>query len=85
MQKLPKLAYPAEFQEQAMQRVKDGQRVGAVAQELGLVEQTLRHGVTAYDVGARNGAGASTVTPAAVARSRLRAEHARRKRAVDIL
>ncbi len=85
MQKMPKQAYTAEFKEPAVKRVKDGKRVGAVAKEMGLVEQTLRNGVKAFDVGTLNGAGAAKVTPEAMEMSRLRAENARLKRAVDIL
>jgi transposase len=44
MQKIPKQAYTAEFKEQAIKRVKDGKRKGAVAKEMGLVEQPLRNG-----------------------------------------
>ena len=79
MQKIPKQAYTAEFKDQAVKRVKDGKRGGAVAKERGLVEQTLRNGVKAFAVGTRNGAGAAQVTPEAMALSRLRAENARLK------
>ncbi|MGB8146095.1 MAG: transposase, partial [Chromatiaceae bacterium] len=58
MQKSPKQAYTAEVKEQAVKRVKDGKRLGAVAKEMGLVEQTLRNGVKAFAVGTLNGAGA---------------------------
>ena len=58
MQKIPKQAYTAEFKDQAVKRVKDGKRGGAVAKERGLVEQTLRNGVKAFDVGTLNGAAA---------------------------
>ena len=85
MQKIPKQAYTAEFKEQAMKRVKDGKRVSAVAKEMGLIEQTLRNWVKAFDVGTLHGAGAAKVTPEAMELSRLRAENARLKREVDIL
>lgn len=85
MRKLPKPAYPAEFKEQAVKRVRDGTRVSAVAKERGLVEPTLRNGVTACDAGTRNSAGAAKVTPEAMERSRPRAENTRLKREVDIL
>ena len=42
--KIPKQEYTAEFKELAVKRVRDGQAVGAVAKELGLIEQTLRMG-----------------------------------------
>ena len=85
MQKIPKQAYPAAFKGQAVKRVKDGKRVSAVAKEMGLVEQTLRNWVKAFDVGTLNGAGAVQVTPEGMELSRLRAENARLKREVDIL
>ncbi len=85
MQKIPKQAYTAAFKEQAVKRVKDGKRVSAVAKKLGLVEQTQRNGVKAFDVGTLNGAGAVKVTPEAMDLSRLRAENARFKHEVNIL
>lgn len=77
MQKIPKQAYTAEFKEQAVKRVKDGKRVSVVAKEMGLVEQTLRHGVKGFDAGTLNGAGAPNVTPQAMELSRLRAQRTR--------
>ena len=79
MQKSPKQAYTAEVKEQAVKRVKDGKSLGAVAKEMGLVEQTLRNGVKAFAVGTLNGAGAAQVPPEAMALSRLRGD-ARRTR-----
>ena len=49
--KIPKQEYTAEFKELAVKRVNSGQAVGAVAKELGLVEQTLRNWVKACDAG----------------------------------
>ena len=60
-------------------------RVGAVAKEMGLVEQTLRNWVKAFDAGKLDGAGARKVTPEEMELSRLRAEIVRLKREVDIL
>ena len=85
MQKIPKVEYTAEFREQAVKRVKEGKSVRAVAKEMGLVEQTLRHWVKAFDAGTLNGAGAPTVSAEAMELSRLRAEAARLKRENDIL
>ncbi len=85
VQKIPKQKYTAEFKEQAVKRAKDGKSVGAVDKEMGLVEQTLRNWVKAFDVGTLNAAGAAKVTPEAMDLSRLRAENARLKREVDIL
>jgi len=42
MKRIPKQDYTPEFRELAVKQVTDGQSVGAVARELGLVEQTLR-------------------------------------------
>ena len=49
MRKIPKQEYTAEFKELAVKRVKDGQSAGAVAKDLGLIEQTLRNWVKAFD------------------------------------
>ncbi|WP_018437537.1 transposase, partial [Paraburkholderia atlantica] len=55
MFKVPKQAYTPEFRAAAVQRVKDGQGVGAVARELGVSEQTLRNWVKAEQAGKLNG------------------------------
>ena len=85
MQKIPKQEYTAEFKEQAFKRVKDGKSVGAMAKEMGLVEQTLRNWVKASDAGRLDGPGARKVTPKEMAVSRLRAENLRLKHEVEIL
>ena len=51
MFKILKQEYTAEFKELAVKRVRSGQSVGAVARELGLVEQTLRNWVKAAKAG----------------------------------
>lgn len=43
MIKIPKQEYTAEFKEQAVKRVAEVGSIGRVAEELGLVEQTLRN------------------------------------------
>jgi len=83
--KIPKQEYTAEFRELTVKRVKDGQSVGTVAKELGLVEQTLRNWVKAAAVGKLNGAGTKKVTPEEMELSRLRAENIRLKRENEIL
>lgn len=83
--KIPKQAYTTEFKELAAKRVKDGQTVGAVAKELGLIEQTLRNWVKASAAGRLQGAGAKVVTPEEMELSRLRAENIRLKRENEIL
>ena len=83
--KIPKQEYTAEFKELAVKRVKEGQSIGAVARELGLVEQTLRNWVKAAAAGKLNGAGAKVVSAEEMELSRLRAENIRLKRENEIL
>ncbi len=83
--KIPKQEYTPEFRELAVKRVKVGQTVGAVARELGLIEQTLRNWVKAEAVGKLNGAGTKPVTPEQMELSRVRAENIRLKRENEIL
>jgi transposase len=83
--KIPKQEYTAEFKDLAVKRVKEGQTVGAVSKELGLVEQTLRNWVKAAAAGKLNGPGAKPVTPEQMELSRLRAENIRLKRENEIL
>ena len=61
--KIPKREYTAELKELAVKRVKDGQTAGAVAKELGLIEQTLRNWVKAFDAGKLNGLGTKKAPP----------------------
>ena len=83
--KIPKQEYTAEFKELAVKRVKDGQSAGAVAKDLGLIEQTLRNWVKAAAAGKLNGAVTKVVTPEQMELSRLRAENVRLKRECEIL
>ena len=85
MKKIPKREYTTEFKELAVKRVKDGQTAGAVAKDLGLIEQTLRNWVKAAAAGRLTGAGAKVVTPEQMELSRLRAENVRLKRECEIL
>ena len=85
MKRIPKQEYTAEFKELAVKRVKDGQTAGAVAKDLGLIEQTLRNWVKAAAAGKLNGAGAKVITPEQMELSRLRAENVRLKRECEIL
>jgi len=82
---IPKQEYTAEFKELAVKRVKGGQTAGAVAKDLGLIEQTLRNWVKASEAGKLNGAGARKVTAEEMELSRLRAENIRLKRECEIL
>ncbi|KAF0166899.1 MAG: transposase family protein [Rhodocyclaceae bacterium] len=83
--KIPKQEYAAEFKDLAVKRVKAGQSVGAVARELGLIEQTLRNWVKAAAAGKLNGPGSKVVTPEQMELSRVRAENIRLKRENEIL
>ena len=85
MFKIPKPEYTAEFKELAVARVKDGQRFGAVAKDLGLNEQTLRNWVKAAKAGKLNPAGAKKVTPEQMELSRMRAENAQLRMENEIL
>ena len=85
MKKIPKQEYTPEFRELSVKRVKAGQSVGAVARELGLIEQTLRNWVKAAAAGKLNGPGTKVVTPEQMELSRVRAENLRLKRENEIL
>ena len=85
MTKISKREYTTEFKELAVKRVKAGQSAGAVAKDLGMIEQTLRNWVKAAAAGKLNGAGAKVVTPEQMELSRLRAENIRLKRECEIL
>jgi len=85
MKKIPKQEYTAEFKELAVKRVKAGQSAGAVAKDLGLIEQTLRNWVKAAAAGKLNSPGGKVVTPEQMELSRLRAENIRLKRENEIL
>lgn len=56
----------------AVKQVKSGLTIGAVAWELGLVEQTLRSWVKATEQGKLNPPGGKVVTPEQMELSRLR-------------
>ncbi len=83
--KIPKQEYTPEFRELAVKQVKTGQSVGAVAKDLGLIEQTLRNCVKAEAAGKLNGPGTKPVTAEQMELSRLRAENIRLKRECEIL
>ena len=83
--KISKREYTTEFKELAVKRVKAGQSAGAVAKDLGLIEQTLRNWVKAADAGKLAGVGTKVVTPEQMELSRLRAENVRLKQENEIL
>lgn len=63
MFKMPNPGFTAEFGELGVMRLKSGLTIGAVARELGLVEQTLRNWVKAAEQGKLNPPGGKVVTP----------------------
>ena len=83
--KIPRQEFTAEFREQAVKRVKGGQGISAVAQELGISAQTLRNWVKAFDAGKLNGPEAKAVTPEQMELLRLQTESICLKREVKIL
>jgi len=85
MFKIPKQEYTPEFKTGAVQRVTSGQSIGAVAKDLGLVEQTLRNWVKAAARGNLNPPGGKAVTPEQMELSRMRAENARLRMENEIL
>jgi transposase len=69
--KLPKREYTTEFREQAVAQIAGGRGTAAIAQELGMLEQTLRNWAKA---GKLAGAGNKATTPEQMELSHLRAE-----------
>jgi len=59
--------------------------MGRVAEDLGLVEQTLRNWVTAAKAGTLNPAGVNALTPEQMELSRVRAEVSRLRMECEIL
>ena len=85
MFKIPKQAYTAEFKEQAVKRVTAVGSIGRVAEDLGLVEQTLRNWMKAAKAGTLNPTEAKALTPEQMELSRLRAEVSRLRMECEIL
>jgi len=85
MFKMPNPGFTAEFGELGVMRLKSGLTIGAVARELGLVEQTLRNWVKAAEQGKLNPPGGKVVTPEQMELSRLRVENARLRMECKIL
>ena len=86
MKKIPKQEYTPEFRELAVKRVKAGQTAGAVAKELGLIEQTCATGSRRSTRASKlNGPGTKQVTPEQMELSRVRAENIRLNRENEIL
>ncbi|MDX9875811.1 MAG: IS3 family transposase [Spongiibacteraceae bacterium] len=70
--------------EQAVKRADEVGSIGRVAEELGLVEQTLRNWVKAAKAGKLNPAGAKQITAEQMELSRLRAQVARLEMELEI-
>lgn len=85
MKRIPKQEYTAEFKEQAVKRAGEVGSIARVAEELGLVEQTLRNWVKASKAGKLNPAGAKQITAEQMELSRLRAQVARLEMENEIL
>ena len=85
MLKIPKQKFTAEFKQLAVKRAQSVESEGAVARDLGLVEQTLRNWVKAAKAGKLHPPGVKTVTPEQMELSRVRAENARLRMEVEIL
>lgn len=85
MKRIPNQEYTPEFKELAVKRVQSGLSIGAVAKELGLIEQTLRNWVKAAAAGKLNRGAGKVITPEQMELSRLRAENIRLKRENEIL
>ena len=84
MKRIPKHEYTAEFKEQAVKRADEVGSSARVAEELGLVEQTLRNWVKAAQAGKLNPAGAKQITAEQMELSRLRAQVARLEMELEI-
>lgn len=75
----------AEFKEPAVKRVQPEATLGAVARDLGLVEQTPSNGAKAAKAGKRHAPAAKAVTPEQVELSHVRAENARLQMENEVL
>lgn len=84
MKRIPKQDYTAEFKEQAVKRADEVGSIGRAAEELGLVEQTLRNWVKAAKAGKLNPAGAKQISPEQMELSRLRSKVARLEMELEI-
>ena len=85
MKRIPKQEYTAEFKEQAVKRADEVGSIARTAEELGLVEQTLRNWVKAAEQGKLNPPGGKVVTAEQMELSRLRVENARLRMECEIL
>ena len=84
MKRIPKQEYTAEFKEQAVKRAEEVGSISRVAEELCLVEQTLRNWVKAAKVGKLNPTSAKQISPEPMEPSRLRSNVARLEMELEI-
>ena len=84
MRRILKREYTAEFREQAVAMVNNSRSVAEVADELGVIPQTLRNWLKSAEQGRLNEK-ARKVTEEQMELSRLRAENARLKMENEIL
>lgn len=85
MFKIPKQANTDEFKAQVVKRVTAVGSMSRVAEDLGLVEQTLRNWVKAAKAGKLNSVGLKAITPEQMELSRLRSEVSRLRMECEIL
>jgi len=84
MYKIPRQSYTGDFKREAVRLVQSGQRPAAVAQQLGISEQTLSNWRKAAAAGKLT-VSSRKVTPEEMEFSRLRAENQRLKMENEIL
>jgi transposase len=85
MEKLTRRRYTLEYKQEAVRLVTSGQRVGAAAKALGIVEQTLANWVKAEKAGRLRGVRSEQASAERMEINRLRAELARVTMERDIL
>ena len=85
MEKLTRRRYTLEYKQEAVRLVASGQKVGAAAKALGIVEQTLANWVKADKAGQLRGLSSEQLSAERMENIRLRAELARVTMERDIL
>jgi transposase len=85
MEKATRRRYTLEYKQEAVRLVASGQKVGAAAKALGIVEQTLANWVKADKAGQLRGLSSEQLSAERMENIRLRAELARVTMERDIL
>jgi transposase len=85
MEKATRRRYTLEYKQEAVRLVASGQKVGAAAKALGIVEQTLSNWVKADKAGQLRGLSSEQLSAERMENIRLRAELARVTMERDIL